>query len=532
MTSALSVLLLRSQEDPPKPSALGQAGQGTRPGAQGPSRPWSRWTGLLALSLLCTGCASLTPQPGRGTGLRYTRGEADAPAWAEDPGEESEPEGPQRLHRRRGSREAVTAAGPGGAGEPAEHSAFATQVAFVRAVEEVSASSRHISSELSRLKASDAGIAGVGNGIFVSYVDYGERQLRWMDAELAAATRLATAAAQVEDPDMQLALLRLAGPRLEAAMMGSLLLAVWCDFLRLTDATLSRRLYGVETLFMRMDGWQKMLEPAMTALSSLEPEQVEAAAQDMPALVGHLTREFEALHAAVRRGAENLQKMLVLKDSVEALTMMSALKFTLPALRAATPVTLGVGFMVGSNGVMMGTRIVVSAEWVEMMQRLVRAGVLSLPAVSAAVRIQAGQVMMAHGELPRGVREALGDGPEVRGMRVTGKAGAGMAEPPRHHVMPEEFREWFEKRGFTGEMDIDKFCVKLEQAHHQAIHGGGNWKLGRTWPGEWNRMIMKVLRDAEVEAGRMLTRNEALDIVARYMKEYRIPMGFVRWRGP
>jgi hypothetical protein len=162
--------------------------------------------------------------------------------------------------------------------------------------------------------------------------------------------------------------------------------------------------------------------------------------------------------------------------------------------------------------------------------RLVRAGVLSLPAVSAAVRIQAGQMMMAHGELPRGVREALGDGPEVRGMRVTGRAGAGMAEPPRHHVLPNEFREWFEKRGFTGDMDIDQFCVKLEQAHHQAIHGGGNWKLGRTWPGEWNRMIMSRLREAEVLAGRMLTRNEILEIVAKNMRDYRIPMNFIRWR--
>jgi hypothetical protein len=80
-------------------------------------------------------------------------------------------------------------------------------------------------------------------------------------------------------------------------------------------------------------------------------------------------------------------------------------------------------------------------------------------------------------------------------------------------------------------MDIDHFCVKLEQAHHQAIHGGGNWTLGRTWPGEWNRMIMKALRDAEVEAGRMLTRNELLSLVAKRMRDYGIPMNFIRWRG-
>ena len=482
---------------------------------------------LLTLALLSNACASLTPPPGRGMNLRYTHGEDATPAWAGGPDEPPTPEGPRRLHRRQGARESVTAVGPGDADTTARGSALSAHLALLGAVDEVSASTRRLSRELPRLRASHQGIAGAGNRIFVRYVEYGERQLRWMDAELAAATRLATAAAQVEEPGMQLALLRLAGPRLEAAMLGSLLLAVWFDFLHLTDDALSRRLYSVEWLYVDMDRLQTLLEPAMTALSSLEPAGVEATAEDMPALVGHLTREFEALRETVRKGAETLQKILVLKEAAEALTLVSALKFTLPALRAAAPATLGMGFMVGSHGVMMGTRMVVSAEWVEMMQRLVRAGVLSLPAVSAAVRIQAGQVMMAHGELPRGVREALGEGPEVRGMRVTDRAGAGMAEPPRHHVLPNEFREWFEKRGFTGEMDIDQFCVRLEQAHHQAIHGGGNWKLGRTWPNEWNRMIMKALREAELDAGRMLTPKAILKLVAREMKRYKIPMNFV-----
>jgi hypothetical protein len=97
--------------------------------------------------------------------------------------------------------------------------------------------------------------------------------------------------------------------------------------------------------------------------------------------------------------------------------------------------------------------------------------------------------------------------------------------------MPKEFREWFEKRGFTGELDIDQFCVRLERAHHEAIHGGGNWKLGRTWPGEWNRMIMEALQKAEAKAGRILTRNEILKIVAGRMKVYKIPMNFTRWGG-
>jgi hypothetical protein len=107
-----------------------------------------------------------------------------------------------------------------------------------------------------------------------------------------------------------------------------------------------------------------------------------------------------------------------------------------------------------------------------------------------------------------------------------------MAEPPEHHVLPREFREWFEKRGFTGEMSIDRFCVRLEQSRHQAIHGGGNWRLGRTWPGEWNRMIMEALREAETRVGRMLTPNEILRTVAKRMKDYDIPMNFTRWSGP
>jgi hypothetical protein len=163
----------------------------------------------------------------------------------------------------------------------------------------------------------------------------------------------------------------------------------------------------------------------------------------------------------------------------------------------------------------------------------VQSGVLSISAVSAAVRIHAGQVMMAQAnqDLPQGVRDALGDGPEVRAMHETGKAGAGMAERPQHHVLPDEHREWFEKRGFRGAMSIDQFCVELEVAEHQALHGGGNWRKGRMWPGEWNRMIMSALQKAETRAGRMLTRTEVLNIVAERMQDYGIPMNFTLWRG-
>jgi hypothetical protein len=277
-----------------------------------------------------------------------------------------------------------------------------------------------------------------------------------------------------------------------------------------------------------------MIEPSMTALASLEPEQVEAAATAMPELMGQLTREFQAIREAARVASERGGRMMMAAQIIEMVTMISAMEISLPRLPPPTaPALLGAELVMGSGGVMMGSQVVVTAEWVEMMRRLVQAGVLSVPVVSAAVRIHAGQVMMAqaHQELPQGVRDALGEGPEVSAMHETGKAGAGMSKPPRHHVLPDEFREWFEQRGFTGAMDIDQFCIELEQADHQAIHGGGNWRLGRTWPGEWNQMIMEALREAETEAGRMLTRNEILNIVARYMKNYRIPMSFTPGRG-
>jgi hypothetical protein len=49
--------------------------------------------------------------------------------------------------------------------------------------------------------------------------------------------------------------------------------------------------------------------------------------------------------------------------------------------------------------------------------------------------------------------------------------------------------------------------------------------------GGWNRMIMDALYQAEAKAGHRLMRNEVLDIVARYMKEYKLPMNFTRWGG-
>jgi hypothetical protein len=103
----------------------------------------------------------------------------------------------------------------------------------------------------------------------------------------------------------------------------------------------------------------------------------------------------------------------------------------------------------------------------------------------------------------------------------------GLVRKPRHHVYPQEHRTWFEARGFTGSQNIDRFTVEMEEAEHQAIHGGGNWRLGRTWPGEWNRMIMAELENAETTKGSQLTFREIWTIVTRQMRVYGISQNFV-----
>ncbi|RKH26451.1 DUF2380 domain-containing protein [Corallococcus praedator] len=500
---------------------------------------------LLAVVLLATGCASVSQAPGRGRSLSYAPGVDAGPARGEAPSDGrprargsppssiSGPQVSQRLLRRQGGREDATSAGPGSVAD-GERSPALTRQAVLEAMDEVKGSMARVEASFSKLAARPPALGGWGlNGVFTRYLDQGSHQVTWLRGALGSATALTDAASDVGDSDMELGLLRMTGPRLQAALFGTLLLATWVDFLHLADAVLRHcPMCSVEKLFTDLHRVQGLMQPTLTDLASLDPERVEAAATAMPELMGKLTHEFDALHRDTRSTMKLGGQVIAAMQAVEMLTLISTLKMSLPRRPPSTPATLGVGLVMGSGGVMVGSRIVVSAEWVEMMRRLVQAGVISVPAVSAAVRIHGGQVLMAQAsqDLPKGVRDALGDSPEVRGMQVTDRVGAGMSNAPKHHVLPREHREWFEKRGFTSDMDIDQFCVRLEQAHHEAIHGGGNWRLGRTWPGEWNRLIMEVLRDAEAEAGRTLTRNTILRIVAENMKRYDIPMKFTKGR--
>lgn len=417
----------------------------------------------------------------------------------------------------------------------------ATRQAVLATLEEVSRSLRRTTDLLARLEANPEGLLfrperGLfqDGGLFSPFVEDAIQRRQWVSRTLSEVQRMAQASLKVEDPDMQLALLRLAGPRLEAALCGSQLLGAWVDFLHLAEVVIPLcPLNRLERLFRDTSGLHKKLAPAMTALASLEPPQLEDTASTLPELMRELNHTFDSTREGVLEAQQNGERMLRVKQLVEAVTLGLAVGMMLPPGASAAPAALSTGLAMGSDGMLVGTRVVLSTEWAEALDQLVRAGIISAPVVGAAVQFQAGQAMMsqARDELPKGVREALGEGPEVRGMRQTGRAGAGMSEPPRHHVLPREHREWFEQRGFTGEMDIDQFCVELDQAQHEAIHGGGNWRLGRQWPGEWNQMVMEALYDAEAKAGRVLTPTEILDTVGFLMRRNAIPMHFIPWRG-
>lgn len=119
------------------------------------------------------------------------------------------------------------------------------------------------------------------------------------------------------------------------------------------------------------------------------------------------------------------------------------------------------------------------------------------------------------------------------GQQQRGKVRAGIKRPPKHHVFPQELEEkekFFSKRGFTGDHHIDNYTVELEQARHEAVHGGGDYKLGRTTGFEWNTKVRTVLEEEEAKRGRMLKRDEIIKIVEGLMKKYKIPRKYVKYQ--
>jgi hypothetical protein len=112
--------------------------------------------------------------------------------------------------------------------------------------------------------------------------------------------------------------------------------------------------------------------------------------------------------------------------------------------------------------------------------------------------------------------ELFGEGPEVDAIHLTTPYRGGFARPPRHHIFPQAEQEWFAARG----VNIDDYTVQLAEALHQALHGGGNWKLGQLSADEWNAHLMGFLRSAESAKGSRLNATEILFLSRDVIKYY------------
>jgi hypothetical protein len=182
---------------------------------------------LLVAILVMVGCAPLKPPPGPGRSLGYApQGEAEA-MTAKSHSSRQEPQQPQRQHRRRGIREDMTGVPPKSASEPAGQSVSFTREAVLNAVNEVTGTMGVIADAFPRLASMPGGLGNRVNGVFTRYIDYGSAQLPWLRGALRDVIQLAGVASEVDDADMQLALLRLSGPQLQAATSGSMLLAAY-----------------------------------------------------------------------------------------------------------------------------------------------------------------------------------------------------------------------------------------------------------------------------------------------------------------
>lgn len=112
----------------------------------------------------------------------------------------------------------------------------------------------------------------------------------------------------------------------------------------------------------------------------------------------------------------------------------------------------------------------------------------------------------------------MGGGPEAGAMHVGNANQAGVVQPPQHHVFPQEQRAWFKARG----LEIDQYCVNVDQALHEAIH-----KLG------WNEKVMTLMRDTEKAKGKKLTPAEMIAAVRPLMAANQLgALPFVQFGSP
>jgi hypothetical protein len=332
-----------------------------------------------------------------------------------------------------------------------------------------------------------------------------------------------------------IALLGMAAARAQAALVGLSILRPWCAFLQLHDRVAMLPLLQLEYRYRVLDREQRGVQAVFAQLAGLDPDEIIMAGASVPGCVAVLATAFDEMIAEIERAEETQRWALRIQLVAEVLTFAvglrgmfamrgppSAMSFPMPAIAGA------------SGGAATMGQVVVSAEWIAAIRHLIEIGAISAAGAAEMLRVRGFTSAMAQAtDLPKSVKDLLGEGPTTDAMKVTDTTGAGAARAPRHHVLPQEQRKFFEERGFKSDLDIDNFTVELETAHHQAQHGGGNWKLARQkWEGgEWNQLVKVTLERREKQLGRRMTVTEIIQRVELLMKDRGIPVRFVPYRG-
>lgn len=328
------------------------------------------------------------------------------------------------------------------------------------------------------------------------------------------------------------ALLGMAATRAQAALVGLAILRPWCAFLQLHDRVAMLPLLQLEHRYRVLDRAQRGVEAVLGQLARFDPDDIVTASAELPGRVAALAAAFDETLAESERAEAIQRRVMQIQLAAELVTFAAGLRGMFAMRGPPSAMALPMPAIAGAGGgaATMG-QVVVSAEWIAAIRHLVEIGAISAAGAAEALRVRGFSSAMAQGaDLPPSVKELLGEGPTTDAMKVTNATGAGAARPPRHHVLPQEERAFFEQRGFTGDLDIDNFTVELETAHHQAQHGGGNWVEGRKWAGEWNRFVMDTLVRREWQLGRPMTVAEILHRVGLLMKRRGIPVRFVPYR--
>ncbi len=364
-----------------------------------------------------------------------------------------------------------------------------------------------------------------------TFIEHAVDRLAWVVSAIGASLSYLDLAGRTGQGGV--GVLGMAATRAHAAHVGLAILRPWCALLQLHDQVAMLRVLNIEYRHHMLASQQGGVDGVFTPIARFDPDDVAAASADVPGRVAALRTAFDTTVAEAERGQKAQALAMQVQGAMELATFAVSLRGMFAMRGPPSAMSFPMPVMAGASGGAATMRqIVVSAEWIAAIRHLVEIGAITAAGATEALRVRGFTVAMAQAsDLPPSVKDLLGEGPTADGMKVTDASRAGVARPPRHHVLPQEERPFFKERGFTGDLDIDNFCVEMGAAEHQALHGGGNWRLGRTWSGEWNRLVMETLGRREQRLGRRLTVAEIMQEVQRLMKDRDVPIRFVPYRG-